>query len=215
MLMIAVTDIHGDLKSPWKLAETIKDMERKPDAILIAGDITNFGTSKTAEEVLKPFLGLKIPVVAVHGNCDGRDVPEYLETLGISAHDRRVEVGGVGVVGIGGSNVTPFHTIWELTEDEIWGILRRNYHPGDVVLSHAPPYGTKVDLTRSSFHVGSRALRKFIEDNRPPLVVTGHIHEARGVDRIGNTLIVNPGPLFRGYYALIDIAEQKVLLMHL
>jgi len=215
MPMIAVTDVHGDSRASWKLAEKIKDMEKKPDVVLIAGDVTNFGTSREAERVLEPLLDLRIPVIAVHGNCDGRDVPEYLERLGVSAHNRRVEVEGVGIVGIGGSNITPFNTIWELREEVIEDILKRNYRPGDIILSHTPPYGTKVDLTRSGLHVGSKALRRFIEENRPPLVVTGHIHEARGVDMISGTLVVNPGPLFRGYYALIDIAKQKVLLMRL
>jgi len=215
MLAVAVTDIHGDSRVTRELARRIEAMERKPDAILIAGDVTNFGTAGIAEKVLKPLLGLGIRVVAVHGNCDGRDVPEYLESLGISVHDRRIEIDGIGLVGIGGSNVTPFHTIWELSEEEIEAILRRNYRPGDIILSHAPPHGTKVDLTRSGLHVGSKALRKFIEENQPPIVITGHIHEARGVDRIGGTIVVNPGPLFRGYYAVVDLEKPRVSLLSL
>ncbi len=215
MLVVAVTDVHGDSKAAEELAERIVKMEREPDAIFIAGDITNFGSARVAEKVLRPLLELGIPIVAVHGNCDGRDVPEYLEELGISAHDRRVEVRGIGVVGIGGSNITPFHTIWELSEEEIEAILRRNYRAGDVILSHVPPYGTKVDLTRSGIHVGSKALRKFIWENKPPLVITGHIHEARGVDKVNGSLVVNPGPLFRGYYALVEIEETRVSLMRL
>jgi len=153
--------------------------------------------------------------VAVHGNCDGRDVPELLEKLGISAHDKRIEVNGIGVVGIGGSNITPFHTVWELTEDEIREILERNYRDGDVILSHVPPYGTKADLTHSGLHVGSQALREFIEEKKPPLVITGHIHEGRSVDKIGETLVVNPGPLFRGYYAVVDLDQLEAVLKSL
>ena len=180
---------------------------RRPDLILIAGDITHFSGWEVARKVLEPVLSLGVPVLAVHGNCDGRDVPQLLEELGIGLHDRRVEINGVGFIGLGGSNITPFNTIWELTEDEIMKILERNYRPGDVILSHVPPRDTKADRIHSGLHVGSKALREFIERNQPPLVVTGHIHEARSVDRVGKTVIVNPGPLFRGYYAVIELDE--------
>jgi Icc-related predicted phosphoesterase len=47
-------------------------------------------------------------------------------------------------------------------------------------------------------HVGSRAIRAFIERRRPPLVLTGHIHESPRIsasyrDRVGDSIVVNPG----------------------
>ena len=205
MRIVAVTDIHGNNKAVKRLVEGIKET---PDAILIAGDITHFSDSKSAENVLAPLLDTGIRIVAVHGNCDGKDVPELLERLGISAHNRRVQINGMGVVGIGGSNITPFHTIWELEEDEIARVLERNYQEGDVILSHVPPHHTCADLTHSGLHVGSRALKEFIMKRAPSLVVVGHIHEARCIERIGRTTVVNPGPLFRGYYAEIEVGKR-------
>jgi len=192
MKAVAISDVHGNRKAVERL---VKVLGSEFDALLIAGDITHFSNAESARKVLEPLLEVGIKIVAVHGNCDGRDVPGLLEELGISAHNKRIEVRGIGIVGIGGSNITPFHTVWELSEDEIREILEGNYRKGDVILSHAPPYGTRADLTRSGLHVGSRALREFIEKKKPPLVITGHIHEARSVDRVGDTLIVNPGPL--------------------
>ncbi len=206
MKVVAITDIHGNAEATKRLAEKLRG---DFDLLLIAGDVTNFGNAEKAGKVLEPLLSLGVPVLAVHGNCDGRDVPGLLEELGIGIHGKRVELKGVGFVGIGGSNVTPFHTVWELSEDEIRGILLKNYRDGDVILSHAPPKDTKADRVHSGLHVGSSALREFIEENQPPLVVTGHIHEARSVDRVGETVIVNPGPLFRGYYAVIDFDERS------
>ena len=208
MRFAAVTDIHGRVERVKKLAEVLKNEDL--NGILIAGDITHFSGSEVAENVLSPLLELKMRIVAVHGNCDGRDVPEFLNNLGISAHNRRVEFEGVGIVGIGGSNITPFHTIWELTEEEIADILRSNYRDGDVILSHVPPKNTVADRVHFGFHVGSRALREFIEEKQPPLVICGHIHEGRGVDRVGKTVVLNPGPLFRGYYAVVDIKKNGV-----
>jgi len=63
---------------------------------------------------------------------------------------------------------------------------------------HSPPRGTRCDMIAAEQHVGSRAIRAFVERYQPPLVLSGHIHESPRVsssyrDTIGRTLIVNPG----------------------
>ncbi|WP_461865473.1 metallophosphoesterase [Thermococcus sp.] len=205
MKIVAITDIHGRHERTKKLAEVVRE---EFDLILIAGDLTNFQGREKAREVLNPILSLQKPIFAVFGNCDGRDVPEFLREKGVLIHDRRVEFNGVGIIGVGGSNRTPFGTIWEFGEDEIRSVLEKNYRDGDIILSHMPPYKTKADRVHFGMHVGSRALRAFIEDEQPPLVICGHIHEARSVDNVGKTIIINPGPLFRGYYAVVEIGEK-------
>jgi Icc-related predicted phosphoesterase len=67
-----------------------------------------------------------------------------------------------------------------------------------VIVAHSPPRGTKCDTIAPGVHVGSRALRAFVERHQPPLVLSGHIHESPRVsgawhDRIGRTATVNPG----------------------
>ena len=56
-------------------------------------------------------------------------------------------------------------------------------------------------------HVGSTAVRTFIEKNKPDVVVCGHIHEARGTDILGSTLMINCGSAAQGNYAMIDIGN--------
>ncbi len=206
MRLIAVTDIHGRGNKVKEFLEHIKD--ENFDLILIAGDLTHFRGREAAYNILKEFIAVGRPFYAVMGNCDGKDVLDLLEELKVSLHSKRVEFRNVGIIGIGGSNITPFSTIWELSENEIWEILVENYQDGDIVLSHAPPRNTKVDKTFVGTHAGSKSLRKFIEEKQPPLVICGHIHEAMGIDEIGRTLIVNPGPLSRGHYAIIDFDEN-------
>jgi hypothetical protein len=72
-----------------------------------------------------------------------------------------------------------------------------------VFCPHAPPYGTACDRLRSGEHVGSRELRAFVEREIPDLVLCGHIHESRGVDELGATRVVNPGPVAAGHYAVV------------
>jgi Icc-related predicted phosphoesterase len=45
---------------------------------------------------------------------------------------------------------------------------------------------------------------------KPELCITGHIHEARGTDMIGETLVINPGDLASGGYVLIRFDGGKV-----
>lgn len=67
-----------------------------------------------------------------------------------------------------------------------------------VYVCHTPPDETKLDLMHGRRHIGSPALRAFIEEHQPPLTLHGHVHESPHlsgdiVDRIGKTVCVNPG----------------------
>jgi len=67
-----------------------------------------------------------------------------------------------------------------------------------VLVSHSPPLDTHCDMTHAGQHVGSRALRAFVARTKPPLVLSGHIHESarrsgQWRDSIGDSTIVNPG----------------------
>jgi Icc-related predicted phosphoesterase len=67
-----------------------------------------------------------------------------------------------------------------------------------VFVLHSPPRDTRCDMIGARVHVGSRAIRAFVEREQPPLVLAGHIHESPRVsssyhDTIGRTVAVNPG----------------------
>ena len=66
-----------------------------------------------------------------------------------------------------------------------------------------PRASTPLDMVTNGQHVGSKAVRDFIENYQPDICVTGHIHEGKGEFRIGETLILNPGPLKNGGYVEI------------
>jgi putative phosphoesterase len=204
MRILALTDIHGRVDYP----ERVTDQMRKADLILIAGDITNFGDKEEAGAVLRVLTALNSRILAIPGNCDRPGVQSTLRDGRMNLHATSRIIGNTFFFGIGGCNKTPFHTPLEYTEQEIETMLNALPIPstahGTVVVSHAPPYGTKLDKMFFGFHVGSRALRKFIEERKPDVLLCGHIHEARGFDHIGRTLIINPGP-FPRHYALIDI----------
>jgi Icc-related predicted phosphoesterase len=74
------------------------------------------------------------------------------------------------------------------------------------MVSHTPPVNTELD-NAGGRHVGSEKVREFIERCEPDLMLCGHVHEAKGQERIGKTVIVNPGMLRNGH-ALIDLGED-------
>ena len=90
---------------------------------------------------------------------------------------RASSVDGVGIFGCGGSNITPFNTPTELTEDEIYQTLRSGYaavqgHRPLLMVCHTPPYETKCDRIVGGKAVGSPAARRFIEEVKPDLCIS-------------------------------------------
>jgi Icc-related predicted phosphoesterase len=104
------------------------------------------------------------------------------------------------------------HLPYELAEEEIVARIEAGFEQVKpcrvkVFCPHAPPRDTACDRIHSGLHVGSTAVRAFIERGQPDLVLCGHIHESRGEDRIGRSRIVNPGPLTEGRYAVVEIGS--------
>jgi hypothetical protein len=52
---------------------------------------------------------------------------------------------------------------------------------------HSPPRDTACDRTRLGTHVGSRAIRRFIETHQPPLVLSGHATHHEGQSKRNQT----------------------------
>lgn len=72
------------------------------------------------------------------------------------------------------------------------------------MVCHTPPYDTRLDRLMNGQPVGSPAVRTFIETHQPHLALVGHIHEGRGMDRIGRTVVLNAGALRDGGYVVVE-----------
>lgn len=206
MKIIALTDIHGRTH----FSPAVSTALERADLVLIAGDITNFGGRSDAIKVIERITRLNTRVLAVHGNCDRPDVIQALSEAEVDINLKQRVIDRTLFFGIGGSNKTPMHTPGEYDDIELSLLLERFAKPQDidhtVLVSHAPPYRTELDRMFVGLHVGSRAVRSFIERIRPDMVVCGHIHEARGSERISGALVINPGP-FPKHYAEIDMGQ--------
>lgn len=208
MRIYVASDIHGSARAAQMIRMDLR--EHEPDVFVAAGDVTNFGPVEFAREL---FSGLAVPTLAVPGNCDPREIIAVLDELGVNLHGRKTVIEGRPFVGIGGSNPTPFVTPFELSEEDILETLRRTMEAGAILVSHPPPNGY-ADVVHSGAHVGSTSVRAIMEEFEPPLLLCGHIHEARGVATHGRTTIVNPGAAREGHRAIVDLdPEVKVRLL--
>lgn len=204
MIILGLTDLHGDGAGLDAVAARHEDAA----LVVLTGDITHFGGRNEVAAILAPLRAAVPRVLAVAGNCDKPEVEDWLSENGVAAPLRGIVVDGVGFVGLNKSLPCPGHTPNEMTEETFEQALAEAGAdlPDEtpfVLLTHQPPFGTKNDLPRTGRHVGSRAIRAFIERRQPLLCFSGHIHEGIGVDRIGDTSIVNPGPFRGGCYARV------------
>jgi len=214
MKVLVGTDFHGNEDFFESFAS--KAEEEHAEILVICGDITHFGTLSQAQHLLSLLVGLKVPVLFVPGNCD----PPSLLGVDIEGarciHGQSVSYGDLIFLGIGGSPPTPFSTPFEMSEEKIMETLNnasKNLPDNRwlILVSHTPPHDTRLDKTFLGKHVGSLSVRKFVEEKKPSVVFCGHIHEAKGKDRINDTILVNSGAARHGDYAEADFNEDIMI----
>jgi len=138
---------------------------------------------------------------------------------------------------IGWSNRTPWNTPRECTEEELHDRIEKlvakvkdmqncifNFHvpPVDTGLDTCPKLDESVyppkPLTQGGqvvmFGAGSSSVREAIEKYQPLVGLHGHIHESRGMYKIGNTLCFNPGSeygegILRGI--IVNLGDKKIV----
>ncbi|MEM3018318.1 MAG: metallophosphoesterase family protein [Candidatus Bathyarchaeia archaeon] len=209
MRFIALSDFHKSFAAAKAAAQIV--IRDRPDAVLVSGDISH-GDVGEAARLLEVLGSAAAPVFFVPGNMDSPELSDWSVAAVKSLHGCCVRLGDHELVGLGGSVHTPFHTPIEYSEVEAAEILNRALTACTgkslILVSHCPPRGIKLDKTRIGIHVGSRSVRQFIESRKPILAVSGHIHEAQGIDSLGDTTIVNPGPAYAGSYASIEVQNK-------
>jgi len=182
---------------------------READYALLIGDLTYFGDPPDAFRVVDAVRQFCPHVLAVTGNLDMPTVIDAFRDAGISLHGEGRRFGSLGIFGCGGSNVTPMDTPTELTEEELREVLEAGHEavadaPRRLMVCHTPPYDTRLDRLMNGRPVGSPAVRHFIETHQPDVALVGHIHEGRGTDRIGRTVVLNAGALRDGGYVIVE-----------
>ncbi len=74
---------------------------------------------------------------------------------------------------------------------------------------HTPPRRGDIDLEKG-VHVGKHVIEELIKTYDPRYAVVGGALDGQGTVYIGPTLVINPGPLRDGHYAVLDTADDSV-----
>ena len=163
--------------------------------------------------------GSRLRCYLMPGNDDEWDIDEVLAEAQepvIACEGRVLEVQGVQMLSSAWANPTPWDSPRELPEDQLFETLSKvaaDLEPNVPAIFnlHCPPYDSGLDLAPELTEdlqvvsdggeprlvpVGSRAVRRLIEDYQPVLGLHGHIHECRAAVKIGRSLCVNPGSAY-------------------
>ncbi len=201
--LAVIGDIHAECERLDAVLARIRS-EPEVDGVLLVGDIGaepphTFGHNSaqslafraaSVAAVVEHVETLGLPVLWVPGNHD----PEHLPGRG-NVDRGEALLAGLRVTGIGGAGPARFGFPYEWGEDDV---RARRLPEWDVLISHAPPLDTSLDRTRRGASAGSLAVRELAERGRG-LMVSGHIHESPGAERLADTVCVNAGGLGRPY----------------
>lgn len=217
--------------------DSVKDNEKAADELFVRlmGETVERWL-KIAAERLKPE-GIRMFITG--GNDDDLGMnqffqesewAEYVEEKVVFIDDHHEMISSAYV------NPTPWDTPREATEEELAEKIEKMVSQVEDVENsiwnfHAPPFESGLDiapLLDTSVYppkpvmksgevvytsVGSKAVKEAIEKYQPLLGLHGHIHEAKGIRKIGRTTCMNPGSeyseaILRGI--IINLAEKEV-----
>lgn len=207
--------VFGDVHNSTKKLTGISGL-KESSGVILSGDLTFAGGKSDAQKVLGAIEQLAPVAGAQIGNMDKADVNALLEEKGINLHRRAIKLHpSLTLIGVGGSNKTPFNTPSEFSEEAIADYLNEalamaGSYERLVLISHTPPLDTICDALAGGGHAGSRAVRDFIEKVQPDLCICGHIHEAMGMDMLASTPVINPGAFSAGGYVKISLENGQL-----
>ncbi|MEM4142407.1 MAG: metallophosphoesterase [Thermoplasmata archaeon] len=191
-----------------------------------------------AEERLK---GTGVKLLWEPGNDDPLEIDKKFkdtETV-INIAEKVIEIDGYYIIGLSYANTTPWNLPRDAPEEKIDEIIRTTLKSKgldnvsrdnkDMIFAfHPPPFGTNIDFAPKVLenftyakvggqpdfiNVGSKSVRKAIEEYQPLLGLHGHIHESRGAEKIKNTLCINPGSEYQEgilHGALLNLEGKKL-----
>jgi Icc-related predicted phosphoesterase len=188
MKIICISDTHN-------LHEELKIPDG--DVLIHAGDMTCVGGMDEIKE-FNQWLGT-LPhryKIVIAGNHDLylESVPSMANvfiTNAIYLNDSGIEIEGLK---IWGSPISPNYQDWAFNRErgeairKHWEMIPQDT---DILITHCPPFGI-LDFNDKGKHEGCQDLLEIVQQKiKPRLHVFGHLHDAHGLDKIGETIFVN------------------------
>ncbi len=191
MKIFAFTDVHEHPKAMKIVQQRVREF--KPDIVVCCGDLTIFEHS--LGRMMKWLSGLHKEVIIIPGNHETvRGLKKYCKGNVKCLHQNSAMYDDLMFVGWGGGGFSLVEPEFERFTKQINSTMQGKRV---VLITHAPPYGTKLDFLGKNWgHVGCKSITKFLKTHKVLLALSGHIHETFGKkDRVGGAVVCNPGPL--------------------
>lgn len=202
MKIIVFTDIHGDLFA----LEEVRMQAKNADLAICLGDISYF--EHDIDFLVDVLNGFPIPVLLLHGNHEQKETIELLCEHYPNVHfmhEKIFEKDNFIFMGYGGDGFSKSDSKfleWSKSIEKSLDFEKT------ILLLHGPPYNTNLDVPIEGTHCGNKTTRKFIDRNKPLLVLAGHIHECEERDDwIEETYLLNPGPF--GYIIDLNVLKKE------
>ncbi|MGJ7580866.1 phosphodiesterase [Variovorax sp. RHLX14] len=220
--LVQLTDPH--IREPGRLAygridtapylkravASVLRLRQPPDAVVITGDLSDFGRAAEYAHLAELLAPLTMPVYLMPGNHDDRDEMRrsfpghsYLGTEGFVQYS--VKVGAIRLLTL--DTVVPGHSHGTLCAERLGWLeeqLETARHEPVVVAMHHPPFRTLIGhMDAIGLQEGGPELEALVARHpNVERIVCGHIHRAIDV-RFGGTIAsVSPAP---GHQVALDL----------
>lgn len=181
---LAVADIHSRPAAIQAIQDGVSRLA--PDAVIVAGDLTNYGDAAEVTRVLESIPGR---VLAIPGNLDVRRAFDAgtRKSHAESVVGKRIEIAGVTLAG-----------------------LFDGLAACDILVVHEPPRGI-LDDVGGGRHIGFAEHLAALRRLRPKVLLCGHCHESPGVVVHGGTTVVNCTLGSGGRGALVELDGDQAV----
>ncbi|MBN2367458.1 metallophosphoesterase family protein [Candidatus Woesearchaeota archaeon] len=189
MKILFFADLHEDMKA----LSILKNKAADVDLIVCAGDISSM--EHNLRGVMKKLDNFGKKVLMIHGNHeDERGLREMCNEFDniTFLHKGVHHIGDYVFLGYGGDG-------FSTNDPEFTKVAYSFFKPETlgkhriIMVTHGPPHGTVLDKIGGD-HRGNKSYREFIDEVKPHLVISGHLHETAGRhEKLGRTLLINPG----------------------
>ncbi len=224
-LLAQLTDLH--IREPGRLAYSRLDtapylaaavahvdrLRQRPDAVLLTGDLTDFGRAAEYEHLARLLAPLAVPYFLLPGNHDDRDQMRrsfphltYLGTGGFVQYS--VHVGDLRVIAL--DTVDHGQSAGRLCGERLAWLERElalDPRTPTVIAMHHPPFRTLIGhMDRIGLSEGAERLAEIVRGHpQVERIVCGHLHRTI-YRRFGGTVASTcPSP---AHQVCLDLAED-------
>ena len=213
-LLLQLSDLH--IREPGRLAygrldtspylrqavDTIQGLAQRPDAVVLTGDLTDFGRDEEYAHLRRLLSPLAMPLYLMPGNHDDREqmrrsFPDhkYLGNDGFVQYS--IAVGAMQLIAL--DTVVPGASHGSLCEKRLeWLAVKLEQHRDDpiVIAMHHPPFPTLIGhMDQIGLMQGSAELENLIAGYpNVERVICGHLHRSIQVRFGGSIAMTAPSP---------------------